>query len=127
MPQSAAVFGHAGLALDDPDYIAAYVMNYVLGGGGFSSRLLQEVRVKRGLAYGVYSYLAVRNEAALYLGSVQTANERMAESEREGGAPLPSLHSGIYAPERETTIKTGVKAMTAAVLNLLDTRMSDRR
>jgi len=80
VPQSAAVFGHAGLARDDPDFIAAYVMNYVLGGGGFSSRLLHEVREKRGLAYGVYSYLAVRNEAALYLGSVQTANERMAES-----------------------------------------------
>jgi zinc protease len=80
VPQSAAVFGHAGLARDDPDFIAAYVMNYVLGGGGFSSRLLREVREKRGLAYGVYSYLAVRNEAALYLGSVQTANERMAES-----------------------------------------------
>ena len=80
VPQSAAVFGHAGLARDDPDFIAAFVMNYVLGGGGFSSRLLHEVREKRGLAYGVYSYLAVRNEAALYLGSVQTANERMAES-----------------------------------------------
>jgi len=80
VPQSAAVFGHAGVARDDPDFIPAYVMNYVLGGGGFASRLMTEVREKRGLAYGVYAYLSVRDEAALYLGSVQTANERMAES-----------------------------------------------
>ena len=55
-------------------------MNYIRGGGGFASRLMQEVRVKRGLAYGVYSYIAVRDETALYIGAVQTANERMAES-----------------------------------------------
>ncbi|MDH3667244.1 MAG: insulinase family protein [Paracoccaceae bacterium] len=80
VPQSAAIFGQKGLYRDDPDFIPAYVMNYVLGGGGFTSRLMTEVREKRGLAYGVYSYLSVRDEAALYLGSVRTANERMAES-----------------------------------------------
>jgi len=80
VPQSVAVFGKAGLRRDDPDFMAAYVMNYILGGGGLTSRLMIEVREKRGLAYGVYSYLAPRDEAALYLGGVQTANERMAES-----------------------------------------------
>jgi zinc protease len=80
VPQSAAVFGHVGLERSDPDFIPAFVMNYILGGGGFSSRLMQEVRVKRGLAYGIYSYIAVRDETALYIGAVQTANERMAES-----------------------------------------------
>lgn len=80
VPQSAAVFGHLGLPRDDPDFMAAYVMNYVLGGGGFASRLMEEVREKRGLAYGVYSYLADLDESALYVGGVQTANERMAES-----------------------------------------------
>jgi len=80
VPQSAAVFGHAGLARTDPDFIPAYVMNYVLGGGGLASRLMEEVREKRGLAYSVYAYLSVRDETALYLGGVQTANERMAES-----------------------------------------------
>lgn len=80
VPQSAAIFGQAGVTRDDPDFIPAYVMNYTLGGGGLSSRLMQEVRQKRGLAYGVYSYLAVRDETALYLGAVQTVNERMAET-----------------------------------------------
>lgn len=80
VPQSAAVFGEAGIPRSDPDFIPAFVMNYVLGGGGLSSRLMEEVRNKRGLAYGVYSYLAVYDAAALHLGSVQTANARMAES-----------------------------------------------
>lgn len=80
VPQSVAVFGHAGLAREDPDFFPAYVMNYVLGGGGFSSRLVTEVREKRGLAYGVYSYLQDRDAADLYLGGVATTNERIAES-----------------------------------------------
>ncbi|MCL5779145.1 insulinase family protein [Limibaculum sp. FT325] len=80
VPQSVAIFGQKGLPRDHPDYIPAYVMNHVIGGGGFSSRLMEEVREKRGLAYGVYSYLANYDGADLILGSVQTANERIAES-----------------------------------------------
>ena len=80
VPQSVAVFGHEGIARDDPDFITAYVMNYILGGGGFTSRLTEEVREKRGLAYGVYSYLTELDSAELYMGGVQTANERIAES-----------------------------------------------
>jgi zinc protease len=80
VPQSVAIFGQEGLARDDPDFIPAYVMNYILGGGGFTSRLTEEVREKRGLAYSVYSYLAELDSAKLYMGGVQTANERIAES-----------------------------------------------
>lgn len=80
VPQSVAIFGHEGIPREDPDYIPAYVMNYILGGGGFSSRLMTEVREKRGLAYGVYSYLSDLEGAPLYIGSVQTANERISES-----------------------------------------------
>ena len=57
VPQSQVLFGQAGLARDDPDFYAAYVANHILGGGGFTSRLTEEVREKRGLAYSVYSYL----------------------------------------------------------------------
>lgn len=80
VPQSAAIWGQAGLTREDPDFIPAFVMNYILGGGGFSSRLTEEVREKRGLAYGVYSYLSVLDGAQLYMGGVQTANARMGES-----------------------------------------------
>ena len=55
-------------------------MNQILGGGGFTSRLYREVRERRGLAYGVYSYLAPLDRAGLYLGGVATRNERAAEA-----------------------------------------------
>ena len=79
-PQSVIVWGQRGLKRDDPDYYAAYVMNRILGGGGFSSRLYREVRTRRGLAYAVYSYLAPFDRAGLYLGGVATRNERAAET-----------------------------------------------
>ena len=80
IPQSIVVFGHAGIARDDPDFYTAYVVNYILGGGGFSSRLYEEVREKRGLAYSVYSYLNPLDRAALVMGGVATQNERVAQS-----------------------------------------------
>ena len=80
VPQSTAIFGHGAIERTDPDFIPSFVMNYILGGGSFNSRLTDEVREKRGLAYSVYSYMSVRDETSLYLGSVQTANEGMAES-----------------------------------------------
>lgn len=80
IPQSVAVYGHGGLARSDPDWYAAYVVNYILGGGGFSSRLMEEVRAKRGLAYSVYSYLMPLDHAALWVGGVATGNARVAES-----------------------------------------------
>ncbi|UWR22195.1 pitrilysin family protein [Sulfitobacter sp. S190] len=79
-PQSVALFGHTGIAFDDPDYFAAVLLNQVLGGGSFESRLMTEVREKRGLTYGVYSYLASRNLANMYMGQVSSANDRIAEA-----------------------------------------------
>lgn len=56
LSQTAIRFGHVGISRMDPDYYDARVMNYVLGGGGFSSRLMKDVRSVRGLAYSVWSY-----------------------------------------------------------------------
>jgi len=72
--------GHGGIERHDPDYYAAYVANYVLGGGGFSSRLTEEIREKRGLAYSVYSYLYDARHAPLWLGGVATRNDQVAKS-----------------------------------------------
>ncbi|MDP6344827.1 MAG: pitrilysin family protein, partial [Alphaproteobacteria bacterium] len=80
IPQSRVMFGAAGLKRDDPDWYAAYVLNYVLGGGGFASRLYDEVREKRGLAYSVYSYLYPLDHAGIHLGGVGTQNGRVAEA-----------------------------------------------
>ncbi|MEM7545542.1 MAG: pitrilysin family protein [Pseudomonadota bacterium] len=80
VPQSVAIFGHGSILRDDPDFIPAFVMNYVLGGGGFASRLTVEVREKRGLSYSVYSYLQPLDRAGLMLGGVATENASMATS-----------------------------------------------
>ncbi|KIC38734.1 zinc protease [Ruegeria sp. ANG-R] len=79
-PQSVALFGQNGIDRDDPDFFAAYVLNHILGGGGFESRLMQEVREKRGLTYGVATYLVPKDLASVYLGSVSSANDRIAEA-----------------------------------------------
>ncbi|HZS82462.1 MAG TPA: pitrilysin family protein [Stellaceae bacterium] len=80
IPQSVATFGEPGIKRDDPDWYAAYLDNYILGGGGFSSRLMEEVRVKRGLAYGVYTYLVPLRESGVILGGVATRNDAVAQS-----------------------------------------------
>ncbi|RYH03926.1 insulinase family protein [Salipiger sp. IMCC34102] len=79
-PQSVALFGHEGMDRDDPDYFAATILNEALGAGGFESRLMDEVREKRGLTYGVSTYLVPKDRAALVLGSVASANGSIAEA-----------------------------------------------
>lgn len=80
VPQSVAQFGAPGLARKDPDFIPAFVLNQILGGGGFASRLMEEVREKRGLAYSVYSYLQNSKQASVFAGGVATKNEDIAQS-----------------------------------------------
>ncbi len=80
VPQSVVMFGEAGVKRDDPDFYAATLMNYILGGGGFNSRLTNEVREKRGLAYSVYSYLAPYDHTGLLLGGTASENSRVAQS-----------------------------------------------
>ncbi|WP_420394568.1 M16 family metallopeptidase [Acuticoccus sp.] len=79
-PQTAIRFGGPGLARDDPDFIPAYVMNHILGGGSFSSWLFEEVREKRGLAYSVYSYVAPFDHSAIFGGGTATRNDRAEEA-----------------------------------------------
>ncbi len=80
IPQSVVAFGHFGIKRDDPDFYAAYVVNYILGGGGFNSRLMEQVREKRGLAYSVSSSMTTYERAGLILGSVGTENGQAAKS-----------------------------------------------
>jgi zinc protease len=79
-PQAVALFGHAGIKRDDDDYMAAYILNEVLGGNGLESRLMEEVREKRGLTYGIGTYLLPMDYGELILGQVRSDNSRMAES-----------------------------------------------
>lgn len=76
-PQATAVWAHTGIDRDDPEFFAAYLLNHILGGSGFTARLTQEVREKRGLTYGVYSYLAPYEYASIVGGSVSSSNGRI--------------------------------------------------
>jgi len=80
VPQSVAQFGLRGIKRHDHDFIPAYVLNYIVGGGGFSSRLMEEVREKRGLAYSVYSNLYPYQHGAVFVGNVATKNEAVGRS-----------------------------------------------
>lgn len=100
VPQSVAVFGHGGFKRNDKDFIASYVLNYILGGGGFNSRLTEEVREKRGLAYSVSSYLSPYRKAAIYVGNVATENKSMVRSLKVIGDELQRMaDSGPTAEE----------------------------
>jgi zinc protease len=80
VPQANIRFGRPGIARADKDYIAAMVVNHILGGGSFTSRLFQEVREKRGLTYSVYSSLTTAEASPSLIGSTSTKNERAGES-----------------------------------------------
>jgi zinc protease len=80
VPQAVLSFGGQGLARKDPDFIPAFIVNHILGGGSFSSRLYTEVREKRGLVYGVSSYLLPLDRAALFTGGTQTSNDSAGEA-----------------------------------------------
>ncbi len=80
VPQSVVTFGQQGLKRKDQDFIPAYILNYVIGGGGFASKLVHEVREKRGLAYSVYTYLYPLDRAGIFLGGVATENKAVKQS-----------------------------------------------
>lgn len=80
VPQTALRYGAPAFGRSDPDYIAAEVVNHILGGSAFTSRLFLEVREKRGLAYGVSSGLVPLKRAAFHVGVTATKNDRVAES-----------------------------------------------
>ncbi|HML15172.1 MAG TPA: pitrilysin family protein [Xanthobacteraceae bacterium] len=80
VPQAVIMFGGEGVARNDPDFYAAYLINHILGGGAMSSRLYTEVREKRGLAYGVSTSLVPLAHARLITGSTATRADRTADT-----------------------------------------------
>lgn len=78
-PQSVILFGQTGMTRDDPDFFPAYILNEVLGGSRFGARLMTEVREKRGLTYGISTFLVPMDHAELLMGQVSSANETVAQ------------------------------------------------
>lgn len=81
-PQATILFAQPGIKRSDPDFFAAYLANYSLGGGGFSSRLMTEVREKRGLVYGIGSDLWTMDAGGLIAGQFQTDPDKVVEAIR---------------------------------------------
>lgn len=79
-PQSVVQFGHSGIRWDDPDFMPAFVMNEIFGGGGFGSRLMRELRETRGLTYGVYTGLSSGRFGDSFGGRFSTANETVGQA-----------------------------------------------
>jgi zinc protease len=121
VPQAVVTFGGQGLARNDPDFMAGYIVNHILGGGSFSSRLYREVREKRGLAYGVSESLVWFKRAAVVMGGtatradrtgdalaiIEAETKRMAESgpTEEELAAAKSYLKGAYALSLDTSAK----------------------
>jgi zinc protease len=80
VPQSVARFGLPAMPRHDKDFITAFVLNTILGGGVMSSRLWEEVREKRGLAYSIYTTITPYKQTSIFSGGVATKNEEIAQS-----------------------------------------------
>jgi zinc protease len=106
LPQSQVIFGQAGIARSDPDFYIAYVANHILGGGGFTSWLTDEVREKKGLAYSVYSYLYPTEFAPLWLGGAGTDSTKVNQSVQIIRAQIERMARG------EVTVKELADAKT---------------
>ncbi len=105
-PQSVALFGHEGIKRDDDDFFAAYILNQVLGASGFESRLMEEVREKRGLTYGIRTFLVPKNHAEMILGSVASANATIAEAIDVTRAEWDRMATQGMTADELATVKT---------------------
>lgn len=105
-PQSVVLFGHGGIGFDDPDFFAASLLNDILGGGRFSARLMQEVREKRGLTYGIGTGLASRDLSAEWVGQFQASNDKVAEAIKVVRDEWAKMASEGVTEEELATAKT---------------------
>ncbi len=104
IPQTTIVVGDVGLTKDNPDQYAVKVMNYILGGGGFNSRLMREIRSNRGLAYSAYSYFQVgRRLPGPFVAATETKSDSV--------VPALTLLRNIMADMRNKKVTEGELAL----------------
>ncbi|TAJ82011.1 MAG: insulinase family protein [Gallionellaceae bacterium] len=98
--QSHILIGTPGIARNDPDYFPLYVGNYILGGGGFVSRLMHEIRERRGMAYSVYSYFMPMQQPGAFQIGLQTKKEQADAALKLARATLRDfVDKGVTAQE----------------------------
>jgi zinc protease len=117
VPQAVVAFGGPGVARNDPDFMAAYIVNHILGGGGFSSRLYREVREVRGLAYGVTDSLLWLNNAAVVIGGTATRSDKTSEALAIIEAETKRMASEGPTPEEMAAAKSFLKGSYALGLD----------
>jgi len=117
VPQAVVTFGGQGLARHDPDFMGGYVVNHILGGGTFSSRLYREVREKRGLAYGVSDSLVWFRRAAVVLGGTATRADRTADALAIVEAETKRMAESGPTAEELTAAKSYLKGAYALSLD----------
>ena len=117
VPQAVVTFGGQGIARNDPDFMAAYIVNHILGGGSFSSRLYKEVREKRGLAYGVSDSLVWLKRTALVIGGTATRADRTGDALAIIEAETKRMAEHGPTPEELTAAKSFLKGSYALSLD----------
>ncbi len=105
-PQSVILFGHEGIARDDPDFFPAFVANEIFGGGRFTARLMTELREKRGLTYGISTYLVPMDLGATVMGQMATDNATVGQSIDLIRAEWTRLATEGVTPEELAAAKT---------------------
>jgi zinc protease len=110
-------FGGPGVKRSDPDFMPAYLMDHVLGGGSFSSRLYREVREKRGLAYGVSDQLLWLYHAAVHVGGTATRNDATKDTIEVIEAEVAGMAKDGPSPDELEKAKTYLKGSFALGLD----------
>jgi len=105
-PQSTVLFGHVGVPRDDKDFFAAFLLNEVMGGGRFTARLMSEVREKRGLTYGIGTYLVPMDQSEMLLGQFSASNDKVAEAIDVIRAEWSRIASEGITPDELAATKT---------------------
>ncbi|HLC25268.1 MAG TPA: pitrilysin family protein [bacterium] len=99
LTQANVLLGHPGIRRSNPDYYAVHVMNYILGGGGFSSRLLKNIRDERGLAYSTGSSFDAKYAAGSFHVGLQTKNSTANEAIRESLSEMRKIRQDLVREE----------------------------
>jgi zinc protease len=112
--------GAPGIARNDPDFLALQLANHILGGGGFTSRLMREIREQRGLTYGVYSYFLAGRHAGAFTVALQTRPEQAALA-------VQLVHESLRRFTREGPTDDELAAAKEALINGFALRLDSNR
>lgn len=115
--QTHVLAGQIGMKMNDPDYFPLYVGNHILGGSGFASRVVKEVREKRGLSYSAYSYFYPFREAGPFLMGLQTRND---QAEQALGVLQQTLNEFLDKGPTEAELKAAKQNITGGFVLRLD-------